>query len=233
MPSVRSLLVPVLCVCVLGRCLLFAADGLAFGTKGKFAEGTGSVIQMGTLGQDAQTDLFHAHESWAGWGDRCQCERCYRLREQSQPQIQLDRKQDSCQSGGGEGSVADCAGAGAGAALAGVNVASAPTPATLIAVSKGESNTTVPSPNADAAPSTKRPKVVRPVHADGSCPLLQFGLRYFHPLEIAAVMGFPVTTPHGLSFPAKITPKQAWRLLGNSLNVQVVAVLMTILLPES
>lgn len=51
--------------------------------------------------------------------------------------------------------------------------------------------------------------------------------RYFDPLEIGAVMGFPPT----LHFPEKITAKQAWRLLGNSLNVQVVAVLMSILLP--
>ena len=39
-------------------------------------------------------------------------------------------------------------------------------------------------------------------------------------------MGFPPT----LSYPPKISPKQAWKLLGNSLNVQVVAVLLAILI---
>ncbi|NWS00620.1 TRDMT methyltransferase, partial [Motacilla alba] len=51
-------------------------------------------------------------------------------------------------------------------------------------------------------------------------------LRYFTPREIANLHGFPLE----FGFPEKITVKQCYRLLGNSLNVHVVAKLISILL---
>ncbi|XP_023561203.1 tRNA (cytosine(38)-C(5))-methyltransferase isoform X1 [Octodon degus] len=50
-------------------------------------------------------------------------------------------------------------------------------------------------------------------------------LRYFTPKEIANLLGFPPE----FGFPKKITTKQCYRLLGNSLNVHVVAKLIKIL----
>ncbi|GAB1285977.1 tRNA (cytosine(38)-C(5))-methyltransferase [Apodemus speciosus] len=51
-------------------------------------------------------------------------------------------------------------------------------------------------------------------------------LRYFTPKEIANLQGFP---PEFEGFPDKTTVKQRYRLLGNSLNVHVVARLLTVL----
>ncbi|NXO21970.1 TRDMT methyltransferase, partial [Cisticola juncidis] len=51
-------------------------------------------------------------------------------------------------------------------------------------------------------------------------------LRYFTPREIANLHGFPLE----FGFPEKLTIKQCYRLLGNSLNVHVVAKLISILL---
>ncbi|NXP18091.1 TRDMT methyltransferase, partial [Scytalopus superciliaris] len=51
-------------------------------------------------------------------------------------------------------------------------------------------------------------------------------LRYFTPREIANLHGFPLE----FGFPEKVTTKQCYRLLGNSLNVHVVAKLISILL---
>uniref|UniRef100_H0YST6 tRNA (cytosine(38)-C(5))-methyltransferase n=1 Tax=Taeniopygia guttata TaxID=59729 RepID=H0YST6_TAEGU len=51
-------------------------------------------------------------------------------------------------------------------------------------------------------------------------------LRYFTPREIANLHGFPLE----FGFPEKVTVKQCYRLLGNSLNVHVVAKLISILL---
>ncbi|NXY42568.1 TRDMT methyltransferase, partial [Ceuthmochares aereus] len=51
-------------------------------------------------------------------------------------------------------------------------------------------------------------------------------LRYFTPREIANLHGFPPE----FGFPDKVTIKQCYRLLGNSLNVHVVAKLISILL---
>uniref|UniRef100_A0A8C3QJP1 tRNA (cytosine(38)-C(5))-methyltransferase n=1 Tax=Cyanoderma ruficeps TaxID=181631 RepID=A0A8C3QJP1_9PASS len=51
-------------------------------------------------------------------------------------------------------------------------------------------------------------------------------LRYFTPREIANLHGFPLE----FGFPEKVTVKQCYRLLGNSLNVRVVAKLISILL---
>ncbi|NWR28889.1 TRDMT methyltransferase, partial [Tachuris rubrigastra] len=51
-------------------------------------------------------------------------------------------------------------------------------------------------------------------------------LRYFTPREIANLHGFPLE----FGFPEKVTIKQCYHLLGNSLNVRVVAKLISILL---
>ncbi|NWZ94318.1 TRDMT methyltransferase, partial [Nesospiza acunhae] len=51
-------------------------------------------------------------------------------------------------------------------------------------------------------------------------------LRYFTPREIANLHGFPLE----FGFPEKVTVKQRYRLLGNSLNIHVVAKLISILL---
>ncbi|CAI9532958.1 unnamed protein product [Staurois parvus] len=51
-------------------------------------------------------------------------------------------------------------------------------------------------------------------------------LRYFTPREIANLHGFAAD----FGFPEKITSKQRYRLLGNSLNVHIVARLVTLLL---
>ncbi|XP_060048217.1 tRNA (cytosine(38)-C(5))-methyltransferase isoform X3 [Erinaceus europaeus] len=55
--------------------------------------------------------------------------------------------------------------------------------------------------------------------------LLMLKLRYFTPKEIANLLGFPPE----FGFPEKIGVKQRYRLLGNSLNVHVVAKLIKIL----
>ncbi|XP_007934522.1 tRNA (cytosine(38)-C(5))-methyltransferase [Orycteropus afer afer] len=55
--------------------------------------------------------------------------------------------------------------------------------------------------------------------------LLMLKLRYFTPKEIANLLGFPPE----FGFPEKITVKQRYRLLGNSLNVHIVAKLIKIL----
>ncbi|XP_059771256.1 tRNA (cytosine(38)-C(5))-methyltransferase isoform X4 [Balaenoptera ricei] len=55
--------------------------------------------------------------------------------------------------------------------------------------------------------------------------LLMLQLRFFTPKEIANLLGFPPE----FGFPEKTTVKQRYRLLGNSLNVQVVAQLIKIL----
>ncbi|XP_040290443.1 tRNA (cytosine(38)-C(5))-methyltransferase isoform X1 [Bufo bufo] len=51
-------------------------------------------------------------------------------------------------------------------------------------------------------------------------------LRYFTPREIANLHGFPAS----FGFPEKITTKQRYRLLGNSLNVHIVAKLIALML---
>ncbi|XP_017334611.1 tRNA (cytosine(38)-C(5))-methyltransferase isoform X2 [Ictalurus punctatus] len=55
--------------------------------------------------------------------------------------------------------------------------------------------------------------------------LSRLKLRYFTPREIANLMGFP---PH-FSFPSNISTKQQYRVLGNSLNVHVVAKLISLM----
>nr|XP_020662315.1 tRNA (cytosine(38)-C(5))-methyltransferase isoform X1 [Pogona vitticeps] len=55
--------------------------------------------------------------------------------------------------------------------------------------------------------------------------LLMLKLRYFTPKEIANLHGFPPE----FCFPDNITTKQRYRLLGNSLNINIVAKLVSIL----
>ncbi|TKS88121.1 Cubilin Intrinsic factor-cobalamin receptor [Collichthys lucidus] len=55
--------------------------------------------------------------------------------------------------------------------------------------------------------------------------LLKLKLRYFTPREVANLMGFP----QSFSFPKHIYTKQQYRVLGNSLNVDVVARLLQLL----
>ena len=56
--------------------------------------------------------------------------------------------------------------------------------------------------------------------------LLPLKLRYFTPREISNLMGFPPTH----SFPSDLTVRQCYKVMGNSLNVHVVATLMKYLL---
>ncbi|KAG8573748.1 hypothetical protein GDO81_012531 [Engystomops pustulosus] len=51
-------------------------------------------------------------------------------------------------------------------------------------------------------------------------------LRYFTPREIANLHGFPAT----FGFPEEVTTRQRYRLLGNSLNVHIVAQLIALML---
>uniref|UniRef100_A0A674NR90 tRNA (cytosine(38)-C(5))-methyltransferase n=1 Tax=Takifugu rubripes TaxID=31033 RepID=A0A674NR90_TAKRU len=55
--------------------------------------------------------------------------------------------------------------------------------------------------------------------------LLDLKLRYFTPREVANLMGFP----QSFTFPESVSTKQQYRLLGNSLNVVVVAKLLQLL----
>lgn len=59
--------------------------------------------------------------------------------------------------------------------------------------------------------------------------LLRMNLRYFTPCEVSSLMCFP---KEAFSFPDDVTRKQKYRLLGNSINVHVVAVLMKYFLFE-
>lgn len=53
-------------------------------------------------------------------------------------------------------------------------------------------------------------------------------LRFFTPKEILALMAFP----EDYNFPANITMKQCYRLLGNSVNVKVISELLKILFDQ-
>lgn len=55
--------------------------------------------------------------------------------------------------------------------------------------------------------------------------LQHLALRFFTPNEVARLMNFPPE----LSFPEDVTDKQRYRLLGNSINVAVVAEVMKLL----
>ena len=56
--------------------------------------------------------------------------------------------------------------------------------------------------------------------------LRQLGLRYFTPGEVAALHSFPAS----FSFPAHVTLRQRYALLGNSLSASVVAALLRYLI---
>ncbi|KAJ1744309.1 hypothetical protein LPJ68_000205 [Coemansia sp. RSA 1086] len=58
--------------------------------------------------------------------------------------------------------------------------------------------------------------------------LVGLGLRYFSPTEVAMLHHFPIRkdAKHKLEFPEEITQRQRLQLLGNSLNVHVVAQLL-------
>lgn len=58
--------------------------------------------------------------------------------------------------------------------------------------------------------------------------LLSLKLRYFTPKEVANLHRFP----ESFQFPEQLTSKQRYQLLGNSLNVEVVAHLVQYLLTE-
>lgn len=53
-------------------------------------------------------------------------------------------------------------------------------------------------------------------------------LRYFTPREVANLMSFP----KDFGFPDSVTKKQRYKLLGNSLNVKVVAYLIRLMTME-
>jgi tRNA (cytosine38-C5)-methyltransferase len=60
---------------------------------------------------------------------------------------------------------------------------------------------------------------------------LDLGLRFFTPTEVARLQAFPIDSKsnmigHSFSFPPGLTVRQQWKLLGNSLNCHVVAMLM-------
>ncbi|KAF9096487.1 tRNA (cytosine-5-)-methyltransferase [Mortierella sp. AD031] len=59
--------------------------------------------------------------------------------------------------------------------------------------------------------------------------LRTLGLRYFTENEVARLMGFPIVEGK-FSFPATTTLKQRYRVLGNSINVEVVSLLIRYLL---
>ena len=59
--------------------------------------------------------------------------------------------------------------------------------------------------------------------------LTALNLRYFSPTEVSNLLGFPKS----FSFPSNSNPRICYRLLGNSLNVTVVALLTSILIKES
>lgn len=84
-----------------------------------------------------------------------------------------------------------------------------------------------PTSSPAETPAARPPRHKPPIHAAGECPLAAvLELRYFSPREISRLMGFP----EAFKFPAQSTLKQCRNVLGNSLNVQVVGVLMTHLL---
>ena len=149
--------------------------------KGKFAEGTGSVIQMGPLDMRQQTTVFHAHEQWAGWGERCQCIDCYHLRDQRLPQSHphTDAATTLAAANGAAAAAAaangasalaikvavgcarDGVGAGAGAGAGAGDVGKINANGGIL---PGGSEQPAPESSSSASPSIKRPKIVRLVN---------------------------------------------------------------------
>ena len=58
--------------------------------------------------------------------------------------------------------------------------------------------------------------------------LLPLKLRYFSPREVANLMCFP----SDFSIPPGVTPRQSYKVLGNSLNVHVVSLLLKYLVND-
>ena len=56
--------------------------------------------------------------------------------------------------------------------------------------------------------------------------LRELKLRFFSPREVSRLLGFPAH----LQFPDSVTDKQCYKVLGNSLNVTVVALLLYVLI---
>eukprot|EP00128_Syssomonas_multiformis_P017625 Colp12_sorted_trinity150504_noHs@7001 len=65
-------------------------------------------------------------------------------------------------------------------------------------------------------------------HDNTNCPLRKLRIRYFTPREIARLHCFPDT----MGFPPGMTSQQCYRLLGNSMNVHVVAELFKYLFAD-
>lgn len=73
----------------------------------------------------------------------------------------------------------------------------------------------------------KRAESVRDENPDEYLRILrELKLRFFTPLEVSRLMGFPPE----LKFPENVTNKQRYKVLGNSLNVTVVGILIYVLL---
>jgi tRNA (cytosine38-C5)-methyltransferase len=68
-------------------------------------------------------------------------------------------------------------------------------------------------------------------HPDIPNPLDILKLRYFSPREVANLLCFPKDPE--FQFPSEISRKQKYRLLGNSINVKVVACLMKFMIDPS
>lgn len=81
----------------------------------------------------------------------------------------------------------------------------------------------------------------QPLNFQDTLSITQLGLRFFTPIEVARLNCFPVdeiinlngeivrqcsNKRHEFKFPENVGQKQRWRLLGNSLNVRVIAVIM-------
>ncbi|KAJ3291253.1 C-5 cytosine-specific DNA methylase [Rhizoclosmatium sp. JEL0117] len=61
-----------------------------------------------------------------------------------------------------------------------------------------------------------------------SCPLAALKLRYFSVKEVSRLQGFP----DWFEFPTTLTTEQGWKLLGNSINVEIVRGLLLYLLSD-
>ncbi|KAJ3021858.1 UNVERIFIED_CONTAM: C-5 cytosine-specific DNA methylase [Siphonaria sp. JEL0065] len=78
---------------------------------------------------------------------------------------------------------------------------------------------------------TKKMEVTQP-NFDDNASIVDLGLRFFTPTEVARLHAFPIdatdSTPgaHKLEFPKSVSLSQQYKLLGNSLNVKVIGELM-------
>ncbi|ORY39384.1 S-adenosyl-L-methionine-dependent methyltransferase [Rhizoclosmatium globosum] len=78
---------------------------------------------------------------------------------------------------------------------------------------------------------TQKMEVVTP-NFDDSASIIELGLRFLTPVEVARLHAFPIDakesspSSHKLEFPKSVSMGQQWKLLGNSLNVKVIGELM-------